>query len=155
MGKPVAVEKIEYDAAYLNSLKFLGFDRIPSVANLTTVEFRKKYKEQYGVGFIGDAEMDFLTTKNGFTWAISNEYRGEIPKDAGTTLIANYSKVSKIKHYIFVAGEWHVVDGKKFCDVYVVAPKEMFNDGATLHSGSDPIAVIKVDGGWLELSRWK
>lgn len=146
---------------YFESLKDYGFYNTPELGKRFG-SIKERYKKETGLDFIADDEMIQLTTNNGMVWSQATNYKSSLPVEAGKQIIKSYN-ILKIKHYYndsfwgwIEIGKNHYGDNiETDKGVFVVSYPEMFKDGAPLHSGKDPIAVVKIDGGWLELARWK
>lgn len=146
---------------YFKSLKEYGFGNTPEIGGKYYGSLRDRFKKETGLDFISDEEMIQLTNGNNMVWSQAANYKSSLPKEAGIQIIKSYSHLKNTKHYYNTGNweEWKEVGTGLFDSgdkgVFVVSYPDMFKDGAPLHSGRDPIAVVKVDGGWLELARWK
>lgn len=144
---------------YAKILNEAGFTSVPSVVNRASEEKRHFYLKNYGLNFISDRELQILMEKNNFVWGNARDYTGEIPLEAANKMAENIIKLKEtdIIHYYrnYDVTDWHRELSDDKINVNIVAPATMFKPGAELHKGIDPIALVKIDHGWLELARWE
>ncbi len=140
----------------------LGFTNTPSTKAIFNSEKVSYYKQKTGLDFISDDSLLNFRRINNLSISDAQNFKGEIPKDKQEEIIANYPRLKPVKHYYMdnFWNEYYEVgvdryghpDPLKRKGVMVVAPIELFTENAFIKR--DPIVVVKVDGGWLELARW-
>lgn len=165
---------------YLQSLIDAGFTRVPSVGTMTNHLLREKYKKEYGANFIGYDEMVQVCEDNGIITGPSSNYIKPIPEDAIATFSGNYKRITALLST--PDREFTAPDGKKWTNkrmeglsskdvdyvkalvgkVFIAAPLSHFDtngmDVVDYHlqpKSKDPIIIIGIEGGYLELARWK
>lgn len=168
--------KIVVESNYINSLKEAGFERLPLLTTMENENLRAEYKKKYGLDFIANSEMNELLKSNDLMMAESRFYTGEIPEQALKAFGENYKNCKTIGiptgwnfHNKFYSDEWMETEGNKYeikalilewgermGNVFVVGPSSKFDKEAieAEKRGKDPIIIIKVEKGFLELARW-
>lgn len=154
---------VDQKTAY-KSLMELGFSNVPSVSKADAVNRGESIRKKYGLSFISDKDMQQLTKDNHILiQGHASSYNGEIPPSSAQQIVANYNKITseKIYYYDDFWGAWAEVGidhygDKKETDkgILIIAPPTQFTPNADINSKKDPIAVIKIDGGFIELAAW-
>ena len=147
----------------VDNLMDLGFINQPDAQKQIYEQLRLKYKKKYNLNFIGDSEMEDTLSRNGYVRESASQYIGGIPKDVQASLLSNYNSIDDDLYYWFddrsykqwnkVGEDHHGKEAATEKGVYIVAPPAYFKNHYG-RGGIDPIAVVKVDGGWIELARW-
>jgi hypothetical protein len=167
---------------YLRGLVEAGFVNIPGITEAVAVERRKHYKEKYDLNFLSTSELSNLVTENHLIIGPAENYIGTIPSDVMIQISINYDKFKKTdlnKGISYVAPDnrvWtkaqvdemsnldrmYVLSGNKKGTVLVAAPQSQFNTAGYIIIDNqmvkpppkDPLALIEVEGGYIELGRW-
>lgn len=145
-----------------NELQELGFTNVPAVKIKREAELRQEYYSKTGLQYLTLDSLGKFATQNNFTIAVAEKFKGDIPLAAQKEIISNYKKLSAITHYyhddfwnaLYRVGYDRYGDKDPFDrkGIWVVAPKEMFLPDPPKR---DPIAVVRVDEGWLILAAWE
>lgn len=168
------------DSAYVAKLNEFGFGNTQSAREYRYILARQKWQKNFGLTFIGEQEMSNFLEDNGFIIGASDKFLESIPAEAGREMMDNYNK---IKDCLFrynalwtsVAGTGTLVFGDNLNlsvdwpieppppriahTIYVIANAKKFNtEGMVVKEGKlinhDPIAVVKTDGGYVEIAHW-
>lgn len=152
-SKPV----VPKEETYVEELAELGF----SNTKIVIESIADKYTKATGLTFISDDSLNKYVAQNGFHTKHAEQYKGIIPEDKQRELVLNYDKLKSVNHYywdnffgrfIIVGQDRHGnADPFNRKGVWVVAPEEMFLPDPP---NKDPMAIVKVDGGWLVLASW-
>lgn len=175
-----AVEsKVVLNPDMANELKELGFTKSSSIKRLKMLEERKFYMSK-GFKYVpNDVLMKEMTDNNWFIGPAS-AYIGEIPDVSGIRIIQGCKELKKYHEpqviltdkrvftvkYMESLPEPHKTWAKEHSEpyndiaVFIVAPLDKF-DGTVEANGRemvpkklDPIAVVKLNHGYIELARW-
>ena len=151
-SKPVLIDSVQ------TSLSDYGFNNIPSEVNKTEHNLYSKT----GLNFMSDDSITTFCRINGLIISDAQNFKAEIPAVNQRQIITSYAKLKDAKHYYFdnfwraycEVGKDHYGDKDPLFrkGIMVVAPAELFNSNAFINK--DPIVLVKVDYGWLELTRW-
>lgn len=146
------------------SLMELGFSNVPSVSKNASLDRAAFIQRKYGLSFISDKDMQQLTKDNKtLIQGHAQAYNGEVPRSSANQIVENYNKITgeKIYYHDDFWGTWAEVGidhygDKKETDkgILIIAPPSQFTPNADINSKKDPIAVIKTDGGFIELAAW-
>lgn len=166
---------------YLEGLREAGFTSLPAFVKKDLEEKRKFYDEKYGVTFFSDKELSDLLVNNGWLIGCSNYYIGDIPVESGKKMIENLKMISEKEIHLdrYDLNQHEMVTQEVALErwtartspdiaviplVFIAAPKDKFDmSGATVNinadnfiepKNNDPVALYKINGGWLELARW-
>jgi len=164
------------DSTYVANLEALGFVNIADVQTYHYIVARQKWQRDYGLNFIGDNEMTRFLEVNDFIMGESSRYIDKIPAAAGELIIANFKRIEKVVPHPLPTPDqmvWfnltHEGAGEEIqimpplpLIIYVVAGVNKFDtSGMEIKQGvltavapPDPIAVMKVEHGWVELAAW-
>ena len=195
MSKPVARSLSAYPMSivlpkgvsveYVEMMGKLGFGNTETIRNAKYIIERQKWQKDFGLNFIGDAEMKKFLKDNDFIMGNSSQYIDEIPAEAGAKILVNYNRIvppppppSKDEVYA-ISGTGVITWGGMLRTeevpppteaqlltnrntIFVIAGAKKFNtEGMRLVDGIltaippvDPIALIKVDHGYVELANW-
>lgn len=165
--------------SYINTLKEAGFDNLPLLASVEAEEKRAYYMKLCGLNYISEGEVQEILTKNDLMIAESKYYIGDIPKEAISAFNENYKKykenINPEPGYMlgnkFYSQEWMDSEegkrweirseilqrGVKVGTAYVIGSSDKFDNQAieAEKKGKDPIIIVPVEGGYLELARWE
>lgn len=167
---------------YLKGLVEAGFVNVPGITEAVAVEKRKYYKEKYDFNFLSTSELNNLMIENHLIIGPAENYIGTIPSDVMIQISINYDKFKKTdlnREISYVAPDnrvWtktqvdemsdsnraYVLSGNKKGTVLVAAPQNQFNTAGYIiidnqmvkPAPKDPLALIEVEGGYIELGRW-
>lgn len=161
------------------NLKALGFTSSSSVLLADGILAKKTWNEK-GFKFITNTEFDALLLENDFVIGPSSAYIGTIPESAAASIVIGYKKFEEnIDGRRYRRGDGQMWAKQEITDYYgdfnfwisrftdilaiqIIGPIEKFNreglvlDGRELKpmTNPDPIAVVKVENGYVELARW-
>jgi hypothetical protein len=168
-GFPVETELPKgIDSAYIEELRNHGFHNSPQVKTWLNVVSRKWWKEQYGLCFIGDDEMTKFLLDNDFIMGEAGKFLDNVPVEAGKEMMSNLKRIENWLPSLGFGG--FILDGDTIRQtdpirdrkIFIIAAAGKFDTtGMVLREGileaiapPDPIAVVKVDYGWVELANW-
>jgi len=202
-----------FDSAYYADLKAAGFTSIENVKALSYITERKKWMREYGLYFLGDAEMSQFLSDNDFIIGPASRYIEDVPKEAGLKMIENFNKIYSVsmnapnRYKLYTRNNEWILDesefirppSENFCNdpstatayvypeiimqkgieitpffcierqsvetgvqIQIIAAAKCFNTvGMVIEDRvlkavppKDPIAVVKVKDGWVELANW-
>jgi hypothetical protein len=156
------------DSARVEQLKSMGFTIVPDVQNYNSVSKRQYYKKEFGLLFIGDNELQKFLDDNDFIMGPATSFRENVPPQAIDKIQENASRL-KIKFsydqtwaVLRIDSDGNIRGDGMYNPLYIIAGAKSFNtEGMELKEGiltaippKDPIALAKVDGGYVELANW-
>ena len=114
----------------------------------------KRYVEQ---GFVAYTDQSFIDTMRAHNLLVvrSNEYVGTIPEEKLLEMKSTYDKLSDYDddfEYVYSFRLYHQNSRNATCMdefenlIHIAAPKDQVSP--------DPIVIIKIKGGWVQLARW-
>jgi hypothetical protein len=114
----------------------------------------KRYAEH---GFVVYSDQSFLDTMRTHNLAVVNseEYLGTIPEEKLLEMKATYDKLSDYDNdfeYVYNFTLYNQFSRETRCGdelnelIHIAAPKDQVS--------TDPIVIIKIKGGWVQLARW-
>lgn len=144
------------------SLKDLGFTNVKSVMESQYTVEKQKWESRYQLQFLSDADIAALTTDKKLITGRSTDYRGDIPDASAVRIADNYERIKKEKIYYLDGSNRWILVGTNFyggtentaSGVFVVAPPELFEDGADITIKRDPMALVKTEYGYVVLAAW-
>lgn len=179
-SKPASmpVHKEELKESISKQLSSIGFRNSKSVLFISSSSEKQKWAKM-GFKYISQEEADFLMRENNFIIGPATVYIGEITEQASKEILTTYNEVQSLLPDMFVDPinrswtqkeldnmsavdrAWVLTGRKAHSEVYVIGPADKFNiEGMNLFGREltpkvvDPIAVLKVDFGFVELARW-
>lgn len=180
-AKPTEPKKVPSDS-YLLSLKDIGFTNIPIVTEAIAAEKRKYIKEKYGLNYLSKNELDNIMKDNNLIIANADRYIGNMPLDIAKQIVENYNKFQNtdLNEDIWIAPDgrmfrtgqinrlpkkedrdWIMMGNKTTSVIQVAAPVKEFNtermvilNNHLVEPSKDPIALIEIEDGYIELARW-
>lgn len=122
--------------------------KIKSLANAPSIV--KKWSN-LGFTFYDDASFEDTLRINKLSTVWTSSYKGTIPEKNIFEIANNFEKLIATKENLYFAvggDDWHLRKSNSYDEyvIYIAAPDSEIVP--------DPIAVVKVDGGWVQLSRW-
>jgi hypothetical protein len=164
--------------ATLTSLKDAGFVNVPMVINKEATVLREKWKRQFNLLFISDVEAKQLLEENDFIIGPSSRYIKDIPDAAANDIAMNFNILRKSNVLTYTAPDGRVFTQEELDDfdknakdwiltgtvnnqIFVIGPASNFNtdgmvitDRQLVNKKLDPIAVMKVDKGYVQIAKW-
>lgn len=166
--------------SYLETLKEAGFERIALVSSERNRLYRMQYKASTGLNFLGNDEVEAILKDQNLMIAETRFFIGHIPQTALDALQVNLRNYKASSAYTsgfvydnqFYSDEWMEkegpkyaittyvrLDGRRIGGMFIVGPANQFdveaiNEENANRNGEDPIILISVEDGFLELARW-
>ena len=145
------------------SLSDYGFINVPSEKKKIVNRLENELTSKTGLKFLSEDSITMFCKVNGLMISEAANFKAEIPNENKEQIVANYNRLKSVKHYYYdnFFKAYYQVGTYKYDasndplnrkGIMVAAPPELFNENAFIKK--DPIVLVKVDGGWLELSRW-
>lgn len=156
-SKPMKPDLVE------TNLADYGFINVPSEKIKINNKAENELFLKTGLNFLSDDSITSFCKLNGLIISGAENFKAEIPNENKSEIVSNYNKLKYVKHYYydnFFDAYFQVGTYKHDSNndplnrkgIMVVAPPELFNENAFIKK--DPIVLVKVDAGWLELTRW-
>lgn len=140
-----------------------GFVNVPSEKKRIADSVSTYYNIKTGLKYYTDDSISSFCKLNDLHISDAGNFKAEIPYKNKLEIISNYNKLKPFKHYYYdnFWEAYYQVGTYKYDDtkdplnrkgIMVVAPPKLFNENAFIKK--DPLVLVKVDGGWVELTRW-
>lgn len=178
-SKPIAKTLVEYSAEtklpegvteeYITKMQMLGLGNAENIRTYSYILERQKWHKKYGLVFIGNEEMKKFLKDNDFVIGEARRYKDNIPVTEGNLINENLHRIKESlphRQYPVIRDGITYIGGdnpsEPIMDIFIIASAMKFNtEGMVIEEGvlkaiapPDPIAVVKVQNGYVELAHW-
>lgn len=127
------------------------YNDIAKAKSISYKDIAAKKWAKLGFIFYDDVSFEDTLRINKLSTAWTNSYKGTIPEKNIFEIAQNFHKLTQTGENLYFAvggDQWNLRKSSSYDEfiIHIAAP----DNELVL----DPIAVVKVDGGWVQLSRW-